>query len=173
MTAGTDDYTLDTAILLVKEAFSTAAGENGRLTQVSPSELLEMRMAGGTATSGAAMYYAVNGANLFMVYPTPASSADTVTFYYVPRPTTLASGADIPSEIPAEHHPAIEFYALWRLASYDDDQSSGQGERYREQYSEWVRKARKYISMKGNVRLPRATVGRRRLVPHDPSADWR
>lgn len=173
LTAGEEDYTLDSAILLIKEAVASGSSGSYRMEQVSPAEIVDRRIStSAAASSGSTLLYALNGANEFMVYPTPAS-ADTVTFYYVPRPVTLSSDSDTPSEIPAEYHPAIEFYALWRLSSYDDDASSGQGERYREEYDRWVKKARRYVNSKGNVRLPRAKVGRHRHRSADPSADYR
>jgi hypothetical protein len=130
-TSGDADYTLDAAILrVVAWDWKSATSTSNTLIpeRVSVEELL-WRRAYPVDTSFPASAYAFAG-NTLMVYPTP-SAADTITVYYVPRPTTLSTGSDSPDEIPAEHHIAVEMYALWRLASMNDDQSSGQGERYR------------------------------------------
>lgn len=171
LTAGTGDYTLDTDILHIVDAYLTSGGESYRLDRVSHFELLELRRAQGS-TDSPARVYATMGSNLLLVYPTP-DAADEMTVYFVPRPATLSDGAHTPSEIPAEFHPAVEFYALARLASMRDDQTSAQGQRYAETYEQWVSKAKKAINRMGGSRLAPARVGRRRLVPHDPSADWR
>lgn len=148
-TSGQGDYTLDTAILQVKGWYWSSGTDYRRPQRVSVDELLRLRVAAQATTTGStpAAYYALAGSNLLMVYPTP-SAADTITVYYVPRPVVLTTGANTPDEIPAEFHPAVEFYALWRLASYDDDQSSAQGQRYRDEYDRWVSKAKKFITLR-------------------------
>lgn len=177
LVAGTKDYDLDTGILAVKHAYITASSQDYRMEQVSPHELIDMRLRGSNAQSSPALYYAVEGSHLFMVYPTPAA-ADTVTLYYVPRPTAMSSGAHDPSNttyggVPAEMHKAIEYYALWQGADYQNDETSGQGERYRQMFDAEIKKQRRWVNSKGNVRLPRAVVGRRRPIPRDPSTDVR
>jgi hypothetical protein len=161
LTDDEQDYTLDTGVLLIKYAYLDGTSSDTVLEQVSPEELVAMRLR-GVSTGGFPVYYSMNGSNLFSVYPTPDSDDGSIVIYYIPRPVLLAETTDSPDEIPAEFHPAVEFYALWRLASYDDDASSAQGERYREAYEREMRKARRYVNGKGNVKLARATVGRRR-----------
>jgi hypothetical protein len=172
MIVGTSDYTLDTAILVIKDVYITSGSDLTGLEQWSPYELLARRRA-NTTQSSPATAYAVMGGNLFLVYPTP-SAADVITLYYVPRPVTLSAGGDTPSEIPVEFHKAVEYYALAQAADYDDDASSAQGLRYRDLYLSEVGKARKYLNVKGNARLPRAVVGRRRLVSprNDVYPEW-
>lgn len=175
LTPSTNDYTLDDEVLTIKHLYVT--GATSLMTQVASGALLEMRIRDATTSSDGPWCYALEGNILFRVYPTP-STAGTINFTYVPKPTEMSDDAHDPSNatyggIPVEHHLALEMYMLWRAADMDDDSSSGQGERYRELYDAEVKKVRKYVNGKGNVRLPRATVGRRRYVSQDPSADWR
>lgn len=176
LTADQNDYTLDDEVLDIKNVSLASGGSDYRFEQVSPQELLDMRR-GETSSNSPAMHYALNGSDLFMVYPTPAA-ADTITIYYVKKPTEMSSAANDPSTatyggIPVVFHDALALYAMWKLASFDDDQSSAQGQRYKDEYMERVRDARRNVATKGNARMPRARVGRRRLAPHDPSADVR
>lgn len=176
LTADVNDYTLDAAVLGIKHAYVDGTTDH-MLTQVGSGELLEMRVRGSSVSStDGPWYYALEGNDLFRVYPTP-SSAGTINITYIPKPTEMSSDSHDPSNatyggIPTEFHPALLAYMYWRAASADDDSSSGQGERYREQYEREVAKVRKYVNRKGGVRLPRARVGRRRRVPSDNSADW-
>lgn len=176
LTANTSDYTLDDEVLLIKHAYLDATSDR-MLERISATDLLEARTRGTSASSDAPWQYALEGADLFRVYPTP-SSAGTINFTYVPKPTEMSSDAHDPATatyggIPVEHHLALELYMLWRAADATDDASSGQGKRYQELYDSEIRKVRKYVNMKGGTRLPRATVGRRRYVPSDPSVDLR
>lgn len=168
LTAGTSDYTLDATVLLIKDAYTTSSGETYRLRQVSAPELIDMRVTDATSDSPS-LYYALYGADLFMVYPTPAA-ADTVTLYHVPKPTVMSTGTHDPSNatyggVPTEFHKAIEYYALAQGADYQNDETSAQGERYRSMYENELKRVRKLVNVKANVRVPVATVGRSRRVP--------
>jgi hypothetical protein len=169
LTAGTDDYELSTSILQVKTIYASTTSDDLPFEQVSEVDIVRLRRAAGGSGS-ASRYYALAGGNLLMIYPTP-DAADVLTVYYVPRPATLTAGGDTPSEIPAEYHKAVRFYALGEAADYDDDKSAQEGDRYRALYQMELQKMRKYLSRKGNLRLGRAVVGRRRPVPAHPSSD--
>lgn len=182
LTANTWEYTLDSSVLLIKRVVWDGSTDDRKLRRVSPDELVEMQTR-GTSPSDSFLYYALDGGDLFMVYPTPSASA-TLKLYVVQRPTEMSSASHDPSNatyggIPVEFHPAIEEYGLWKFADQDDDSSSGQGERYRLGFEGadgnggWIGKIRKYRTMKGGTTLPRAKVGRRRYVPSDNSADFR
>jgi hypothetical protein len=167
LTADEGDYTLDTDILDIMDVYSTSGSQDYRMERISVPELLEMRR-GASTMVGPARYYATAGANLLMVYPTP-TGADELTVYFVPRPVTLAVGSDTPSEIPAEYHPAVEMYALWRLGSMRDDQTSSQGSRYKEEYEAMVLRARRTVALMGGD-PPRGRVrraSRRKLLRRD------
>ena len=90
----------------------------------------------------------------------------------MPRPTALSATADVPSDVPAEFHKAIEFYALREAADYDDDQSSYLGRYYDQQYTAWITRIKKAIWQKGGSKLPVAQMKGRRRVPTDPSQDY-
>jgi hypothetical protein len=167
LTADEGDYTLDTDILDIVDVYASSSSQDYRMERVGVPELLEMRR-GASAMVGPARYYATAGANLLMVYPTP-TGADELTVYFVPRPVTLSAGSDTPSEIPVEYHPAVEMYALWRLGSMRDDQTSSQGSRYKEEYEALVLRARRTVALmggdppRGRVRRP----SRRKLLRRD------
>jgi hypothetical protein len=167
LTANEGDYTLDTDILDIMDVYATSGSQDYRMERISVPELLEMRR-GASTMVGPARYYATAGANLLMVYPTP-TGADELTVYFVPRPVTLSAGSDTPSEIPAEYHPAVEMYALWRLGSMRDDQTSSQGSRYKEDYEALVSRARRTVALMGGD-PPRGRVrraSRRKLLRRD------
>lgn len=176
LSAGTSDYTLDTGIIRIRDAYITSGGNRYSITQTTPAAILDLRR--GSTTSSPAFFYAIDGSNLLMVYPTPAA-ADTITFYYTPRPTAMSSASHDSSNttyggIPDEFAPAIVAYACWKLGDREDDRTSQNGQTYFQEYQEyWIPKIRKYRNMKGGTTLPPATLNRsrRRFAPHDPSAD--
>lgn len=177
LTSGSGDYTLDSNILVIKDVFVTSDSQQGMLDHVSPDAILQMRSV-GTVPTNPTRYYAINGANTLMIYPNP-SSGDTMTFWYVPRPTAMSSASDDPSSstfggIPKEWHKAIELYMLWQAADYTDDSASQNGVQYLGQYDAWLRRVKKERNTKTGRNLGAAVPGRRRrpMVPHDNSADF-
>jgi hypothetical protein len=169
LTAGTSDYSLDTATILeiTEIAKVTSVGVDYIPQRCTPQEILALR-ANSTGSSPVTRY-ATDGTTL-MVWPTPAA-ADTLTYYYIPRPATL-TGSDIPSYLPAQWHKALFWYAAAEASDDRDDESSGQGELYRVKYEKMLRDIRKNMNRMGGRRLPRATVGAGVSAPHDNSADW-
>lgn len=172
LTAGTQDYTLDTGILLMIDAYVASSGTNTRMERIGVSDMVDRRISGPSSGSPA-VYYALAGANMFMIYPPPAS-ADTVYLYYVPRNDTLSSGAESPSLIPTEYHYVLERYVLHRAADYDDDKTSDMGERYRREYLEGLARMRRDIALKGRHRLARIPIpgSFARRVPHRNDQDY-
>lgn len=175
LTPGTADYTLSSSIITIKEAYITSGGTVYQIENVSPADILAMRRS-GTASSPAT-YYAVDGANQLMVFPTPAA-ADTITVYHVPRPTSMSSGSHDSSVatyglIPDEFAPAIVAYTCWKMADREDDRTSQNGQIYFAEYQEyWIPKIRKYVNLKANLVLPPARIRRRRRwVANNPSTD--
>lgn len=154
LTANVGDYTLDTGVLRLLWVQNSTR----QLEPANPTEVL-LRRLNTASSSSTPLIYAVNGANMLMVYPTP-TAADTLTIYYVPRPVTLSSGSDTPTEIPAEFHRLVTLYALWQAGDYDDDQSSAQGVRYKQDLDEGIRDMRSRVNLKRGQRLPRASVSR-------------
>lgn len=136
LTSGQGDYNLDSAILAIEDIYLASSGSNFRLRRMSSTDLINLRLF-SSATSPA-QRYALSGANLLMLYPTPLQ-ADTLTTYYVPRPTALSATTDDPSSltlggIPSEFHYGLELYMMWKAAEMFDDESSSNGETYRRMY---------------------------------------
>ena len=136
MTAGTSDYRLDSSVLAIEDMYLTSASTNYRVKRVTTTELLDMRMY-STSTS-LVQKYALNGVDMVMVYPAPLQ-ADTLTIYYVPKPTALANPTDDPSTaslggIPTEYHYGLELYMMWKAGDAFDDEGSSNGESYRRLY---------------------------------------
>jgi hypothetical protein len=169
LTAGTQDYAISQSILKTVGLTLTSGSSLYDLERRTVDEILDYRRT--SSSPGLPWIYAVAGANLLMLYPTPNSSTDTIRIYYVAAPTTLSAAGDTPSSVPPEWHKLIEWYALWRGADYDDDGSSQQGERYKTQYLDGIKEFRRVIRQKGGSRLAPARLRNRRYttVPSDPS----
>lgn len=168
------NYTLDAAILDIVEVQLTSASVVYPLERLSIMDILERRRM-GQPTGTPARFYAVSGGNLLMFYPAPGAG-DTLTSYVVPVPTAMTNTTDDPSStsiagVPEILHEGIFFYACSRLASYDDDQTSAQGQRYRDWYNEEITRYRSIIRKRGGTRNARAVVNdkRRRRLNHDNS----
>lgn len=152
---------------------SASAGQSGVPTRVTPQELLRYRATNSVPASPAS-YVAFAGFSQMLVYPTPDSTA-TLTIYYVPVPTEMSDGTHDPSlstygGIPVVFHDAIELYCLHKLADYDDDQSSAQGQRYHDQYDQRIKEINRWTKGKASTSM-RAVVNSGRRVPryHDNS----
>jgi hypothetical protein len=174
LAANTWKYNLSDSILAINDVSCTSAttGESRVLTRTTPERILSMRQ-GSPSTSPLVTYYALNGSDLLMIYPTP-SSADTLEVYYVPRPSAMSGTANDPSaetygKIPTEYHKAIEYYALWQAADYDDDSSSQTGEYYRVLYEQYLVRIKRQAERRGGRYMGAATIGRRRPLVHDHS----
>lgn len=159
LTAGEPDFDTDTDILLIEDCYVIGSNQNYPMMQVGVHDIVEMRQT-LVALGVGPVYYALAGTSLMLFHPTPTSAVQ-IRFYYVPRPATLSLPGHTPTEIPVEYHKAIELYACAEAADADDDASSAQGQRYRDQYELWIRKARKYRNVMGNSRLPKARLNRR------------
>lgn len=175
LTADEGDYTLHTNILHVVDSFNEMGGNRYRLCQVTPQEILDLRVSSNAQAASPVTHFAVAGDNLLMVYPTP-SSDEQLTLYYVPRPTVMSGATDDPSNttyggIPSQFHRAIVRYAEAEAADYRDDKSSGQGDRYRADYLVWLGKIRKHTNQKGSTTTPPFQVRGMWAPPHDPSTD--
>lgn len=174
-TADVEDYTFDSEILHVVDMYITSASNSYRLRQVSPQQLLDMRVTGQSAASAPVSHFAVVGSNMLALYPTP-SDVETFTLYYVPRPSAMTDGTHDPSVpayggIPSEFHRAIVKYTEAEAADYRDDKSSDQGDRYRSDYLVWLGKIHKYTNQKGATETTAFEVPGGPRPPHDPSTD--
>lgn len=158
VTAGTWQYQLDTDILAIRDLWrEDAAADVSPVVRVSEQEILDLHRfsPGGDAAD---VRYATTGSNLLLVWPTP-SSAYEFKLLYVPRPTPLSDAAHDPStssfgRIPSEFHKAIEYYALWQGAEYDENQPAQGGERNRALFENYLAAIiRPAMKRKGGVEL--------------------
>ena len=163
-----DDWDLsNSGILDVVELYLTSSGGTRyTLERVSVTDIIEKRRTGVPSNSPVSAY-AVSGLNLIMFWP-PPSSTDVLSVYNVPTPTALASAGDDPSltafaGIPEILHEAIFLYACARAASYDDDQSSAQGQRYLTLYTAEIARYQKIERRRGGARNARARVNEKRI----------
>ena len=175
VTVDEGDYTLDSDILHVVDVHLASGGVKYRLKHVSPQQLLDMRVSDNAEAASPVTHFAVVGSNLLMVYPIP-STADTMTIYYVPRPTAMSTGTNDPSTttyggIPTEFHRAIVKYVEAEAADYRDDATSQQGDRYRADYGRWLSKIHKFVNQKGATETTAFEIRGRSYPPHDPSTD--
>ena len=136
LTANQGDYNLDSNILAIEDIYLTSGGANFVVHRRETTEIINLRLF--QATTSPMTLYAVAGSNLLMVYPTPIQ-ADTLTIYYVPRPTAMSTGTNDPSTttyggIPSEFHYGLELYMQWKAGDFVDDESSSSGETYRRMY---------------------------------------
>ena len=174
LTADEANYELPTDILAINKIVNS---DSRPLERESVEYIHELRRGlnpGGTNVSR----YAVDGANLLMIYPMP-DSAGELTVYHVPRPTEMSQGAHDPSSvtyggIPPEYHPLIELWTCALMASADDDGSSGMGQLYEQRFEKSIIKSRHTIRKRGGRTLGPARVGRKTRIPWNPGQDvWR
>jgi hypothetical protein len=168
LTDGTGDYELDTDIL----AIHTLLAGTVPLVRVSEEEIHWLRRS--ASASSTVMRYAVAGANMLMVYPTPSAAVD-LAVYFVPRPTPMSDESHDPADvtyggIPSEHHKAIEFYALWQGADYDTVAAIPPAQREQD-FERYLGKMRRSRSQKGGRQLSPARMARSGRVTRSPSED--
>ncbi len=144
-----DFYANEAVRQILKEtsAYASSGGSVYMPQRRSIEEILDYRRA--TAAANPTRFYALAGNNTFMFYPTPGAT-DAFTIWYVPTPTEASSAShDFSTStyggIPTAMFPAIENYVLWKLADMDDDSTSGQGDKYRQQYEASIREGRKHL----------------------------
>lgn len=153
-------YTLPSSVMAMKEIWRD--GSDVLVVPVDPTQITRMRTA-SPQVADSFLYYALEGSDLLMLYPTPADSYELDVFY-VPYPTAMAVTSDSPTDIPVEYHTGPELYALWRGADYRDDDTSKQGLTYREQYLEYVQETIRSLNRKQGQRMPVARTSRRGLL---------
>lgn len=180
VTAGSGDYTLDTDILAMTDVWYEPANGNydSVLEPIDSRELIRQRLF-ETAADVSPRYYALQGAHLLMLHPTPQSSSDKLHILYVPRPTsTLSATADSPSDtargnIPSEYHPVLEAYVKFKAGQAEEHKPSEYGVQFQAEYERGIAKVRGDLNRKAGVFLPRKVHGRRPRWPITPGTDLR
>lgn len=170
LTAGEGDYRLPASVLAIRNIWLvTAGGTRVNLEPASTSEILERRryqMSGLFPT-----IFSLEGYEFLRIEPAAQSSSDVLHWDYVPAPTAWAAADDTPPFIPSWGHPAIEEYAKWKAADWDDDTSSQIGVTYQKNWETELKKARTRINRLSGKWGPARAGGRRRAVPTSPGVD--
>ena len=163
LTAVTTDYRIDASILAITNVHITSATDT---SQVSPLEQVDMKTVDEYLDSNPAAadptMFALQG-TLMRVAPTP-SGANTLRFFYVPKPLNMTDDAHDPSNVtyggvPEEYHEAILYYMLWKGSEYDDKQAALSPKDYRQAYQGLLADVRKQLRNKSGRGLNRARVG--------------
>lgn len=171
LTADEPNYTLPVSVLALQYAWIVPASGEPLvvLERMSTLDILNRRRY--NTTGSWTTVYDLQGANLLLLDPAPAAG-DVLHFYYIPAPTDMTATTDSPSDsgIPSNAHPAIEEYAKWKAADWDDDTSSQVGETYKKGWEEWIKKGRMRQNRMGGKWGP-VRAGRRRQIPTSPGVD--
>lgn len=157
--ADTWKYNLPNTILDVLEVWMEGSdSETVPFERTSSRHIIRLRAGLETATGSPPSYFATEGMNALLLWPTPTTE-ETINLLYVPRPTALSATGDTPSDLPSEWHKALEYYALWQAGDADDSASSKKGEYYRQLYEGpdgmggFLDKIRKQMRQRGGRRL--------------------
>jgi hypothetical protein len=175
LTADEGDYTVPTSVLAFKRLWIvTADGTNVTLEQVSTDEIIDRRRY-QTAGSWPSVF-ALEGYDFLRIDPAAASSSDVLHMDYIPAPTSWNSGtpaSDTPPFVPSWGHPALEEYAKWKAADWDDDTSSQIGMMYQKNWEQMLKDARRQLNKLAGGWAPARVGGRtrRRTVPTSPGVD--
>lgn len=162
-------YDLPTVAMDILEVWlEDDSGETLPFERTSGRHIIRLRAGLETETGSPPRYYAVDGANLFMVWPTP-DSEQIINLLYVPRPSAMTADGDIPTAVPAEFHKLLETYALWQAGDADDSASSQKGDYYRQLYEGRDGRGGKLDDLRRHMRRR----GGRRLAPVDFSSPLR
>lgn len=98
--------------------FTTAAGAKVRPARLEDLASLD---SGWINSPGTPVRYASLGAGFVALYQQPAGSGTVLQVTYARQPLTLVLDTDVP-EIPAEYHPKLVDYAIYRLRQVEGAQ---------------------------------------------------
>ena len=157
VTAGTDTYKLDHAILALVDV------ENGSLPKARRDQTLLCNA------------FALIRSDILRVEPVPSADG-TVQVWAVLRPAKMTAdandlGDDTYGGFPDEFQDAIITYALWHASDYADDASGVMGERYRVVYEGQDGKGgrlaaiRAQVNRRGTAKAPARRVRLRGINP--------
>ena len=142
------------------------------MLRTTPEDILRRRIGTSGTNISPARYFATQGMDMFMIWPTP-SSADSVSVYYVARPTALSASADTPTDIPSQFHNLVEWKACAEASSYADYQlyrgrllPTIDPSRWYSLYERGLKDLRKSAAHMGGRRLAPVRIGRRLTVPN-------
>lgn len=165
LTAAEQEYSLPTAAMQILDVYVESDSDSYPLERVTLQEAIQHRRA-SSAAAPPRVY--VQKGDYLELYPAPASG-DSLVVYYVPRPTALTAN-DAPSDVPAEWHQLIEFYALWRACAYDENRPKDEGLYWRVLYDRGITEMKRALGRRGGTRLAAARPGRStRTIRSDPA----
>lgn len=182
VTAGSGDYLLDTDILAFTDVWIEPAsgGQSGMLEPLDSAALMAKRLL--SDPSGLPpMYYAMQGGNTLLLYPTPQSSSDLLHILYVPRPSSVLSAtSDSPSAtamggIPDEYHHLLESYAKWKACEAEEHKPSEYGLQHQAAWERGLLMVRRDMNKKSGVFKAKARWGYpgSNQFPRTPGTDLR
>lgn len=153
LTAGTTTYTMSSAfsltVLQINELRYVQAGATNNFAIVPAASLRYVLDLNSAAVTGFTRAYTFDGVDTLILAPAP-SSGDQITLYYVPAPTALSAGSDIPSVIPSQwQERLLVSYGVSRLAEVE---SPDLAETYRQKYEAFVGQFKSWLVMRqGNT----------------------
>lgn len=173
LTANVAQYTLDAALLRIKQMYVTPSGQaqSSPLIPVSIEQILEWSASNGASVSnqGSVTHYAVLGIDQVYFYPTP-QTADTITVYYVKLPTALSANADLPVLQEPYVTECLVNGASYHAAVYLKDPDS---ELFRRDYETARARFRGHLRRKVGAMTQQFRVTGSEFRPSDPSVDAR
>lgn len=178
VTAGQQDYSIVTNFGItnlgsIRDVVYTSinGSQPWTLEETTPSNIRALRQ--NFVNSTYINLYALDGLDLFMVYPITQNVGDTITIVYVPRPIDLVNESDVPVGLPPEFHELYEVYAAQSAMRQSSPEYAAQ---YYQLFQAKLGDYRAWRNKRGSASGRKAVVGRNgawRLRPHDNSTDWR
>jgi hypothetical protein len=162
-TADEWQYDLSTNIMVIKLIYRSS--EDSPMERVAPEEILDLRRATGTGSDATTLRWALEGANMLLLWPTPTSAYD-INIVYVPKPAEMSANEHDPSSgtyggVPVEYHKAIELWALSNASDHEHEGRTQSGSKYLVEFENYIsRVVRPAVNRKGGLLSP-ARVGRR------------
>ena len=169
VTAGQEDYTLDTDILSMQALwFQPASASTSMMIPITPEDMYRKRMV--ESTGGPPQFYSLVGAHTLMLHPAPSSDSDLVRMLYVPRPAAMAASADTPAatangNIPSEYHVILEAYVKWKAGQAEEHRPSENGLQYQAEYEREITRVRGELRRKAGAVIGSVRMGRHGSIP--------
>lgn len=168
VTAGSADYTLDTSLIAIKDLWYDPADGSTDFLMIpeDESEIIRRRILQASVAASPERY-ALSGANLLMLWPTPVTTGDKIHVLYVGHAASaMSADAHSPDTaayggIPVEWHPVLLDYLMWKAAIQAKDEASGNGQVYMQAWMSGLARAKSRTTRKAGVRVPRAVPGGR------------
>ena len=177
VTAGQEDYTLDTDILAMQALwYQPASGSTSMMIPITPEDMFLRRMI--TSTGGPPTFYALSGAHTLLIDPAPVSDDDLIHMLYVPRATAMAATGDSPAatangNIPSEYHVVLEAYVKWKAGEAEEHRPSENGLQFQSEWERSITRIKAELKRKAGPVMPSARIGRSHMPAVGPGVDIR